>query len=43
MADYIVDEVDQLLALVRSEAPAEEAFPAEVITLPDTTEIGSQQ
>jgi hypothetical protein len=43
MADYIVEETEQLLALVRSEAPAEEAFPAEVITLPDPSEIGTQQ
>jgi len=43
MADYIVEETEQLLALVRSEAPAEEAFPAEVITLPDANEIRTQQ
>jgi WS/DGAT/MGAT family acyltransferase len=45
MADYIVEETEQLLALVREEAPAEEAFPAgaAVVTLPDATEVSPQQ
>jgi len=43
MADYIVEETEQLLGIVRQEAPAEDAFPAEVITLPEASEIGSTQ